>query len=138
MNNNAVSCIFSSVAGFDAHIAPRKSDKIAFGAGILLPSLQSSVTAKYKYQSTTVFFSVLAFKLRLSSQSKSFFRYFSQILKTCLFYMYFVIMNVCTAFRLISELQSIGNKQIFHLLLRQIGFVRKHHKAKLTVFFCVN
>ena len=44
-------------------------------------------------------------------------------------------MNVCTAFRLISELQSIGNKQIFHLLLRQIGFVRKHHKAKLTVFF---
>ena len=50
--------------------------------------------------------------------------------------MYFVIMNVCTAFRLISELQSIGNKQIFHLLLRQIGSVRKHHKVKLTIFFC--
>ena len=59
--------------GCDAHIAPRKSDKIAFGVGTLLPSLQSSVTAKYKYQLTTVFFSVPAFKLRLSSQSKSSF-----------------------------------------------------------------
>ena len=46
---------------------------IAFGVGTLLPSLQSSVTAKYKYQSTTVFFSVPAFKLKLSSQSKSSF-----------------------------------------------------------------
>ena len=53
--------------GCDAYIAPRKSNKIAFGVGTLLPSLQSSVTAKYKYQSTTVFFSVPAFKLRLSS-----------------------------------------------------------------------